>query len=70
MRKQEFSTKEFIHLLQQNGWKETRRKSSHITLSKNNNAHIITVVDHGKEMNRCLARKLLKEAGLFDRLYV
>jgi predicted RNA binding protein YcfA (HicA-like mRNA interferase family) len=64
MRMQGYSPREFTAILNANGWHYNHHSSNHMNFSKDGCSRIITVSFHGKEINRCIAKRLLKEANI------
>lgn len=64
MRMREYTPKEFIHILKENGWQLCRNNSNHITFRHPEFTNIVTVPCHQKTVSLPLAKRLLKEAKI------
>lgn len=63
------SGQEAMKAFERAGWKQKRRKGSHITLTKTGKNAILTVPLH-KELDRGTLRALIKAAGLSTEEFI
>lgn len=64
MRMQEFTIREFTDILTANGFTEDRHNSNHHVFTKEGYRNHITVSFHGRYINPCIARRLIKENNI------
>lgn len=59
-------TSEIIKIIEDDGWKQTRQKGSHIQFAHNEKKGLVTIPYHGgnKDIPKWLAISILKQAGL------
>jgi predicted RNA binding protein YcfA (HicA-like mRNA interferase family) len=64
MHMKEFTPKEFESILLRNGFHLAHYSSNHKNYKRDGFERVITVNFHERLMNRCIARRLLKECGI------
>ena len=63
MRMKNFEVKDFVALLVANGWHRSHG-GNHVSFAKEGSKRIITIPYHGRTLNPCMAKRLLKEAQI------
>jgi predicted RNA binding protein YcfA (HicA-like mRNA interferase family) len=61
---QEYTIREFADILAANGYIDNRHSSNHHVFTKEGCKDHITVSFHGRYINPCIARRLIKENNL------
>ena len=64
MSMREYPIRDFIRILNENGWFHEHHSSNHYVYSKNGFPNKLTVNFHERTVRPVIAKRLLKEAGI------